>query len=121
MRGVAGHQAGHREIPAQKFITTGIKPMARPSLVTRFFMHVVDDAYEHEAWNFTSQTRVVLFVDLRKPLHFPANLINWLLLHPAMFTPFIREGHDNQDAWEKKFYREAETLRNAAKPRDPRT
>jgi ornithine lipid ester-linked acyl 2-hydroxylase len=74
---------------------------------------VFDDAYEHEAWNRTPHTRVVLFVDFRKPLRFPANLINWLLLHLAMFTPFIREGMDNQKAWEKKFYAEAEALRNA--------
>jgi len=74
---------------------------------------VFDDAYEHEAWNRTAHTRVVLFVDFRKPLRFPANLINWLLLHLAMFTPFIREGMDNQKAWEKKFYAEAEALRNA--------
>jgi len=74
---------------------------------------VFDDAYEHEAWNRTAHTRVVLFVDFRKPLRFPANLINWLLLHLAMFTPFIREGMDNQRAWEKKFYAEAEALRNA--------
>jgi len=74
---------------------------------------VFDDAYEHEAWNRTSQTRVVLFVDFRKPLRFPANVVNWLLLHLAMFTPFIREGMDNQKAWEKKFYAEAEALRNA--------
>lgn len=74
---------------------------------------VFDDAYEHEAWNNTPHTRVVLFIDFRKPLRFPANLINWLLLHLAMFTPFIREGMDNQKAWEKKFYAEAEALRNA--------
>lgn len=74
---------------------------------------VFDDAYEHEAWNRTPHTRVVLFVDFRKPLRFPANLVNWLLLHLAMFTPFIREGMDNQKAWEKKFYAEAEALRNA--------
>ena len=73
---------------------------------------VFDDAYEHEAWNKTPHTRVVLFVDFRKPLRFPANLLNWLLLHLAMFTPFIREGMDNQKAWEKKFYEEAEALRN---------
>jgi beta-hydroxylase len=29
-----------------------------------------------------------------------------------MFTPFIREGMDNQKAWEKTFYEEAEALRN---------
>jgi len=73
---------------------------------------VFDDAYEHEAWNRTPHTRVVLFVDFRKPLRFPANLLNWLLLHLAVFTPFIREGMDNQKAWEKKFYEEADALRN---------
>jgi len=73
---------------------------------------IFDDAYEHEAWNHTAHTRVVLFVDFRKPLHFPANLINWLLLHLAVFTPFIREGMDNHKAWEKRFYKEAEALRN---------
>jgi beta-hydroxylase len=30
----------------------------------------------------------------------------------AVFTPFIREGMDNQKAWEKNFYAEAEALRN---------
>jgi ornithine lipid ester-linked acyl 2-hydroxylase len=73
---------------------------------------IFDDAYEHEAWNRTPHTRVVLFVDFRKPLRFPANLINWLILHLAVFTPFIREGMDNEKAWEKKFYAEAEALRN---------
>lgn len=73
---------------------------------------IFDDAYEHEAWNRTPHTRVVLFVDFRKPLRFPASFLNWLLLNLAMFTPFIREGMDNQKAWEKKFYQEAEALRN---------
>lgn len=73
---------------------------------------IFDDAYEHEAWNRTPHTRVVLFVDFRKPLRFPANFLNWLLLNLAVFTPFIREGMDNQKAWEKKFYEEAEAFRN---------
>ena len=73
---------------------------------------VFDDAYEHEAWNYTPQTRVVLFVDFRKPLRFPANFLNWLLLHLAVFTPFIREGMYNEKVWEKKFYAEAATIRN---------
>ncbi len=73
---------------------------------------IFDDAYEHEAWNKTAHTRVVLFVDFVKPLRFPANVLNWLLLHIAAFTPFIREGSDNQRRWEKRFYAEAEALRN---------
>jgi ornithine lipid ester-linked acyl 2-hydroxylase len=74
---------------------------------------IFDDAYEHEVWNDTSDTRVVLFVDFRKPLRFPANLINWFLLHLAVFTPFIREGIDKEKAWERRFYAEAEeAMRN---------
>jgi aspartyl/asparaginyl beta-hydroxylase (cupin superfamily) len=74
---------------------------------------VFDDAYNHEAWNHTDKTRVVLFVDFVKPLRFPANLINWLLLNIAVFTPFIREGLDNHKEWEKRFYAQAEALRNS--------
>jgi len=73
---------------------------------------IFDDAYEHEAWNDACDTRVVLFVDFRKPLRFPANLINWFLLHLAVFTPFIREGIDKEKAWERRFYAEAEAMRN---------
>lgn len=73
---------------------------------------VFDDAYNHEAWNYTDKTRVILFVDFVKPLRFPANLINWLLLNIAAFTPFIREGIDNHKEWEKRFYAEAESVRN---------
>ena len=65
---------------------------------------VFDDAYEHEAWNDSGATRVVLFVDFIKPLRMPASLLNRLLLSLAPFTPFIREGADNHAAWEEKFY-----------------
>ena len=65
---------------------------------------IFDDAYEHEAWNHSDQTRVVLFVDFVKPLRFPARLVNWLLMNLAVFTPFIQEGMDNHNAWEKRFH-----------------
>jgi beta-hydroxylase len=63
-----------------------------------------DDAYEHEAWNHSGETRVVLFVDFVKPTRFPASLTNWLLLNLAPFTPFIREGYQAQKKWEKLFF-----------------
>ena len=59
---------------------------------------IFDDAYEHDVWNRTPHTRAVLFADFRKLLRFPANLLNWLLLSLAAFTPFIREGMYNQKA-----------------------
>jgi beta-hydroxylase len=74
---------------------------------------IFDDAYEHEAWNRTAHTRVVLFVDFVKPLRMPARFFNWLLLKLAIFTPFIREGTENQKKWEQRFYAQAEALRNS--------
>lgn len=66
---------------------------------------IFDDAYEHEAWNQTAEVRVVLFVDFAKPLRFPANVLNRLLLGLAVFTPFVREGGDNLRRWEQRFHR----------------
>jgi len=66
---------------------------------------IFDDSYEHEAWNRSEQTRVVLFVDFVKPLRFPASFVNWLILNIVLFTPFIREGVKAQKAWEKGFFR----------------
>src|SRR5690349_2067377 len=74
---------------------------------------IFDDAYEHEAWNRTPHTRVVLFVDFVKPLRQPAKFLNWLLLKLAIFTPFIREGTENQKKWEQKFYTQAKAMRNS--------
>lgn len=65
---------------------------------------IFDDAYEHEAWNETAQLRVVLFVDFEKPLRFPANLLNRLLLRIALFSPFLREGAENLRRWERRFH-----------------
>jgi aspartyl/asparaginyl beta-hydroxylase (cupin superfamily) len=65
---------------------------------------VFDDAYEHEAWNETDEPRVVLFVDFLKPLRFPANLVNRLILKLALFSPYIREGDQNLRRWERQFY-----------------
>jgi beta-hydroxylase len=65
---------------------------------------IFDDAYEHEAWNETGHPRVVLFVDFAKPLKFPANLLNWVLLRLAVFAPYLREGNDRLRRWERRFH-----------------
>jgi aspartyl/asparaginyl beta-hydroxylase (cupin superfamily) len=65
---------------------------------------IFDDAYEHEVCNASSELRVVLFVDFAKPLRFPANVLNRMLLGLALFTPFLREGGDNLRQWERRFH-----------------
>src|SRR5258708_3918403 len=37
---------------------------------------VFDDSFQHEAWNESSEMRVVLFVDFLRPLHAPVALLN---------------------------------------------
>lgn len=70
---------------------------------------IFDDTFEHDAWNRSAETRVVLFVDIVKPLHFPASLVNWAVLRIAPFTPFIRDGVRAQKKWEATFFRNAKT------------
>jgi beta-hydroxylase len=72
---------------------------------------IFDDAFEHEAWNHSDKVRVVLFADFVKPLRFPANFMNWLLLNVAVFTPFIREGYQAQKKWEKAFFGDGKVIR----------
>lgn len=72
---------------------------------------IFDDSYNHEVWNETDGWRVVLFVDFVRPVWFPFNILNWLILRLAVFTPFIREAQDNQAKWEKEYYAAAQSLR----------
>jgi ornithine lipid ester-linked acyl 2-hydroxylase len=62
-----------------------------------------DDTYEHEVWNDTEGTRVVLFLDVVRPLRFPANLLNWLLLQLIAASPYVQDGVENYRRWERKF------------------
>ncbi len=65
---------------------------------------IFDDSFNHEVWNETGGHRAVLFVDFERPVKFPLNLLNKLLLNVAIFSPFIREAQANQKQWEKRFY-----------------
>ena len=72
---------------------------------------IFDDTLEHEAWNDSDQTRVVLLLDFARPLRTPARLLNWLVLHSFIFRPFIREGLFRACWWERRLYREAQAMR----------
>ena len=77
---------------------------------------VFDDTLEHEAWNDSDQTRVVLLVDFARPLRAPARLLNWLVLHSFILRPFIREGLFRARWWERRLYREAQAMRRRSPP-----
>jgi aspartyl/asparaginyl beta-hydroxylase (cupin superfamily) len=64
---------------------------------------VFDDTFNHEVWNDTDETRVVLFVDVLRPLPFPESLINRLIVKAIAISPFVLDAKRNQQAWEQRY------------------
>ena len=67
-----------------------------------------DDGYEHHAWNDTDGVRVVLFVDVLRPLKAPAHQLNRGLISAIGRSPYIRDARNRHQAWEQRF----EAVRN---------
>ncbi len=64
---------------------------------------VFDDTFNHEVWNDTDETRVVLFVDVLRPLPFPESLINRAIIKAIGCSPFVLDAKRNQEAWERRY------------------
>jgi ornithine lipid ester-linked acyl 2-hydroxylase len=64
---------------------------------------VFDDTFNHEVWNDTDETRVVLFVDVLRPLPAPWSHINRLIVKAIGYSPFVLDAKRNQEAWETRF------------------
>ena len=63
---------------------------------------VFDDTYKHRVENNTDGVRVVLFLDVLRPLKFPGSLLNRVMLQMIRLSPFIQDARRNQVAWEKR-------------------
>ncbi len=61
---------------------------------------VFDDTYSHMVQNDTDGTRVILFLDIVRPLRFPASLVNRIIIRLIRWSPFIQDAIKNQRAWE---------------------
>jgi beta-hydroxylase len=64
---------------------------------------IFDDTYNHEVWNDTDETRVVLFVDVMRPLPFPDSAINEGIVKAIGYSPFVLDAKRNQEAWEARY------------------
>jgi beta-hydroxylase len=71
-----------------------------------------DDGYEHHAWNDTEGVRVVLFVDVIRPLKAPADQINRGLIWTIGRSPYIKDARNRHEAWEQRF----QSLRSGNRP-----
>lgn len=66
---------------------------------------VFDDTYEHEVWNDTDQTRVVLLVQFARPLRAPGKWLADLFLWGVKHTAFVREARDNVALWARNMHK----------------
>ena len=64
---------------------------------------IFDDTFNHEVWNDTDETRVVLFVDVLRPLPEPESTINRLIVKAIGYSPFVLDAKRNQEAWERRY------------------
>jgi ornithine lipid ester-linked acyl 2-hydroxylase len=64
---------------------------------------VFDDTYYHEVWNDTDDYRVVLFLDIARPLRFPLSLVNWAVNSAIAVSPIVQVAKGNHESWEKQF------------------
>jgi aspartyl/asparaginyl beta-hydroxylase (cupin superfamily) len=64
---------------------------------------VFDDTFEHEAWNDTDDTRVVLFVDVVRPLRQPVKAFNDFMIKAIGYSPFIQDARKRHEDWERRF------------------
>ncbi|MCF3932647.1 aspartyl/asparaginyl beta-hydroxylase domain-containing protein [Acuticoccus sp. M5D2P5] len=65
---------------------------------------VFDDTYRHEVWNDTDGVRVVLLIDVHRPLPPGLRRLNETILKIARYMPFVTEPVKQHRAWEKEFY-----------------
>ena len=59
-----------------------------------------DDTYRHEVWHEGDTPRIVLLIQVRRPLRAPGKQIASLFLAGIRRSPFVQEGRRNMAAWE---------------------
>jgi aspartyl/asparaginyl beta-hydroxylase (cupin superfamily) len=60
---------------------------------------VFDDTYDHEVWNDTDNTRVVLLIQIRRPLRNPGKWVADTFLNIIRRSAFVQEARANVKAW----------------------
>lgn len=61
-----------------------------------------DDTYDHEVWNDTDGVRVILFMDVLRPLPPPLAVLNKLIIKAIALSPYVQDAKRNQERWEMK-------------------
>lgn len=66
---------------------------------------VFDDTFPHEVWNDTTEHRVILLIQFRRPMKLIGRLITRILVAVVRVSPYIRDAKRNVGFWETRFKR----------------
>jgi beta-hydroxylase len=66
---------------------------------------VFDDTFEHEVWNESDGIRVVLFIDIARPLPFPLAAINAITMRLIARSSLVLPGLEKFQDWDRRFAR----------------
>ena len=62
---------------------------------------IFDDSFPHEAWNDTDDVRVVLFLDVVRPMRFPASILNQFVIKLISWSPYIQDCKASFQQWDQ--------------------
>jgi beta-hydroxylase len=79
---------------------------------------VFDDTNDHEVWNKTDQERIVLLVDVDRPMKLIGTIIGRILTFGVQRSGYVQETRKNLEAWET-LYDQAESEKMAAAMNNP--
>ena len=74
---------------------------------------VFDDTYDHEVWNKTDQERVVLIIDVDRPMRLMGRLISRFLIFGVNRSGYVQDARKNLKTWEA-LYDQAESKEKVA-------
>ena len=64
---------------------------------------VFDDSYIHHVHNDTDERRVILLIQVKRPMRFVGRTANDLALWGIRRSPFVQDARQNLDQWEEAF------------------
>ncbi|MEI9932988.1 MAG: aspartyl/asparaginyl beta-hydroxylase domain-containing protein [Rhizomicrobium sp.] len=75
---------------------------------------IFDDMFPHEVWNETKEDRIILLLHIKRPLRFPGSVLRDLFFMALRASPFVRDGLENLNRWERKAANNNQTIDKAA-------
>ena len=63
---------------------------------------IFDDTYDHEVWNNSDETRIILLIQVLRPMRFPGSAVARGFFKLIQLSPFVQDARKNIAAWKPK-------------------